>query len=145
MLHENEVSLKKGKFIPFHEPSDYMIISTGSIGYNAFLAAKTLREEGVSVGFISSPFIKPIDLDYLKSLSNITKTLFIVEEHHEEGGFGSAVLEAISNSSLNLKVKRLFISKNLEQIGSQSYMLRHMGLDAEGIIKYFKSNIKNEF
>ncbi|NIR78575.1 MAG: 1-deoxy-D-xylulose-5-phosphate synthase, partial [Gemmatimonadetes bacterium] len=57
-----------------------------------------------------------------------------VEEGALQGGFGSAVLECLSELDLlEVPVKRIGLPDSFAEHGSPSVLRRHYGLDPEGI------------
>ena len=61
-------------------------------------AAATLRERGVDPTVCDARFAKPLDRELLHSLAASHELLVTVEENVLAGGFGSAVLEQLSDS-----------------------------------------------
>ena len=60
--------------------------------------------------------------------------MITVEEHILSGGFGSFVLEYLELEQIQVPVKRLGITKDLDfPIGDQKYLRKVHGLDAETI------------
>ncbi len=123
---------------------DYVgsVIACGSIVAEVDKAGKLLMDVGMKVNVISMPSIKPVDKKSLESISD--KPIFTVEEHNLSGGLGSAVLEALSDMGLNTKVIRIGLQdKFVKEVGSQEYLRKLNGLDAESIAKRIKG-ILNE-
>jgi 1-deoxy-D-xylulose-5-phosphate synthase len=66
-----------------------------------------------------------------------------VEENILQGGFGSAVLELLSQKNLSgIEVKCLGIPDTFVEQGSQSELRRKYGLDAEGIVRAAQALLK---
>ncbi|MFH1608928.1 MAG: transketolase C-terminal domain-containing protein, partial [Patescibacteria group bacterium] len=73
------------------------IIATGTLLYNAILAARELeQEDNIKIKVMNLATIKPIDSDSVIKLAKETKCLVTVEEHQISGGMGSAVAEVLS-------------------------------------------------
>ncbi len=69
-------------------------------------------------------------------LSQRIKKVLTVEENVIEGGFGSAVIEFLSEMTIDgLKVKRLGIPDMFVEQGPQKLLRKSLGLDAEGIAR----------
>jgi len=65
-----------------------------------------------------------------------------VEENALQGGFGSAVLELLSDEGITgLKIKRIGIPDRFIEHGTQTQLRNMLGLDAEGIAASVKSLI----
>jgi transketolase len=113
------------------------IIYTGVIGKNVLQASNILLGENIGVNVISLPVIKPIDREIIRKYKDTL--VFTVEEHNLSGGLGSAVLEAISDMGLNTKVVRIGLQdKFVKEVGSQEYLRKLNGLDAESIANKIK-------
>ena len=66
-------------------------------------------------------FVKPIDIDLIKSFCNKTGFIITVEENVLQGGFGSAILELLEDEGINnIKVKRIGLPDKFIEHGSQS-------------------------
>ncbi len=135
-IHKSKVELKRGKFFEHHGKSENVVISTGSIGLHAKEAVDRLRDEGYDVGFVSAPFVRPIDSEYLNQ-DHIQK-VFTVEEHFRRGGFGSAVLEEINDLKSSIALTRFALPDTIDIIAGQNYLLSHFGLDAKGLYESIK-------
>jgi transketolase len=113
------------------------LIFCGVIGKEVIHAFDILKNDNIGVNIISMPYIKPIDREVIKAYSKTT--IFTVEEHNLSGGLGSAVLEAISDMGLNTRVVRIGLQdKFVKEVGSQEYLRKINGLDAESIAKKIK-------
>ncbi len=75
---------------------DALIVAYGTLVHPALEAAAELSAEGISAAVLNARFAKPLDRDRILSLASRCRALLTVEEHSGMGGFGSAVLEALS-------------------------------------------------
>ena len=102
-----------GVGVPLPERANEIRIGTGEIlaqgervalvGYGtgvqiALDAAAVLREQGIEPTVCDARFAKPLDRELLHSLAASHDLLVTVEENVLAGGFGSAVLEQLSDS-----------------------------------------------
>ncbi len=71
------------------------IIGTGSILYNALLAAYDLEKEGIATMVLNNHTIKPIDEKKIIEVAKKCGAVVTVEEHNIFGGLGSAVAEVL--------------------------------------------------
>ena len=95
------------------------------------LAART----GKQVAVFNARFIKPLPLAQLLELAKTHKRWLTVEENVLEGGFGSAVVEALSDAGAlcGLMVKRLGLPDAFVEHGSQKALRALCGIDQPGI------------
>jgi len=122
------------------EGEDVIIIAIGVMVNPAVEAAIKLEKEGISAGVVNARFVKPLDRELIGSLAKKVKRIVTVEEHTLEGGFGSAVLEFLSTLNIaGLKVSRSGLPDCFIEQGSQNYLRKKYGLDAEGIERIVKS------
>lgn len=108
------------------------IISTGTLTYEALVAAERLEASGIGVSVLHVPSIKPFDRQAVAQLAATHTQLVTVEEHQRIGGLGSAVAEVVTEMQ-PVPVTRLGIDDVFGQSGEPAELLAHYGLDAAGI------------
>lgn len=108
--------------------------ATGSLVYQALLAAKELEEDGIGSIVLNFPTIKPLDEEVLLASVKETKKIVSIEEHQIAGGFGSAIAEVLAKKR---PTKQVFVGVKDQygQSGNQEELLAHYGIDKDGIIK----------
>lgn len=117
------------------------IISTGSMLQNAVLAANELEKNGVAVSVLHLPFIKPLDESAVLKLAEGHTIIVTVEEHQRSGGLGGVVAEFLSENHPT-KVVRVGINDQFGQSGEPTELLKHYGLDKDGIVKTILETLK---
>ena len=126
--------LELGKGEQLREGSDICIVAIGSTVYPALQAAELLVGKGIRAGVVNARFVKPLDGNLIMSVARATGRIITVEENVLQGGFGSAVLELLSDNGLiDVKVRRLGIPDRYIEHGSQTQLRKDLGIDAEGI------------
>ena len=75
------------------------------------------------------------------ALAQRCKVVVTVEEHAGAGGFGSAVLEALSDSGLLVRTLCLALPNEIIEHGST---LEKFGLDAPGIAKSVEALLRSD-
>jgi len=73
-----------------------VIISCGSLVYNALLAARELEREKIRLLVINCPTIKPLDESLIIKVTKECGAVVTVEEHQIKGGLGGAVAELLA-------------------------------------------------
>jgi 1-deoxy-D-xylulose-5-phosphate synthase len=115
---------------------DGMLIAYGSLLSNCVKAAARLKADGLDVGVINARFVKPLDRETI--LRAVAESGFVVtvEEGTLEGGFGSAVLEAVNGAGLRTDhIRRLGIPDKYIEHADRGDQLRDLGLDVDGIVR----------
>ncbi len=128
--------LELGKAEILKEGKDFVLIALGSMVSTAYEAMGLLGKEGFSGTLVNARFAKPLDTALYQSLSSKTKNIFTVEEGIIDGGFGSAVAEAIARPVVRIGLPCEFI-----QHGKRDILLDKYGLTAKGIANRIKSGI----
>ena len=136
-IHQGPVDFKIGKAITVRDGNDATIIFTGTIGYNAKLAAEALEKDGINVRLISMHTVKPIDRDAIVKAARETGVVVTVEEHNLCGGLGGAVAEVLMDEScLEARCKRIALPDvNVCIVGCQDWLREHYGMGSEHIRK----------
>jgi transketolase len=88
------------------------LIGAGVTLHEALKAADTLQGEGIAARVIDLYSVKPIDTETLAAAATATGGRIVVaEDHHPEGGLGSAVADALlAAGQRDLRLTRLAVS-----------------------------------
>jgi 1-deoxy-D-xylulose-5-phosphate synthase len=131
-----------GKSEVLSSGDDGAIVACGAMVPAALEAARQLQADGLSVGVINARFVKPLDRETI--LRTVRECAFVVtvEEAALAGGFGSAVLEAATDSGLDTgRVLRLGIPDRFIEHAERGELLGELGLDAAGIATACRSKV----
>lgn len=90
-----------GKALILKEGHDIALFAVGVMVKTALEVAKLLEERGYSVGVINARFVKPLDEDIIYLFGKTVQLIVTLEENTIHGGFGSGVLEKLSEHGLN--------------------------------------------
>lgn len=126
------------------EDTDVVILAVGHHVKTVLLAAEKLALNGINATVVNARFVKPVDKEVLARVSAHTNSrLVTVEENALMGGFGSAVLEELSDlGRLPQKVLRLGLPDRFVEQGTQTILREMLGLDAETIVKKIISLVR---
>ncbi|BAS28419.1 1-deoxy-D-xylulose-5-phosphate synthase [Limnochorda pilosa] len=113
--------------------TDVAIIALGAMVGPALEAAGALEAEGIQAAVLNARFVKPLDEGRILDLARRTGRLVTVEEGVRMGGFGSAVLELLSDRQVAARVVRLGVEDRFVEHGGQESLRAQQGLSAEGI------------
>ncbi|MHB8660343.1 MAG: transketolase family protein [Minisyncoccota bacterium] len=110
------------------------IIATGPLVHQALRAADLLAKEGIHAIVVNLATIKPLDGDTILKVAQSAGRILTVEEHQIAGGMGSAVAEFLAEHH-PVPVRRLGIADQFGQSGDPDELLKHYGIDTQGIIE----------
>jgi 1-deoxy-D-xylulose-5-phosphate synthase len=114
---------------------DLAVVAYGTLVHPALEAANELAGDGVSVAVLNARFVKPLDATRIVALAKRARALVTVEEAAGQGGFGSAVLEALAAAGVLRPVRCLAVPDLLIEHGNPDAQRAALGLDAEGIAR----------
>lgn len=117
------------------------IMTTGSIAFNALLAAKALQEKGIGSIVLDVHTVKPLDVKMIVEAAKETGHVLTCEEHQINGGFGGAVAECLSEN-FPVPMKRLGLNDEFGQSGEPDELMEHYGLGARHIEEEAEALIK---
>ena len=118
------------------EGEDLAILTIGTMATNAQKAIEQMENEWeISVAHYDIRFLKPIDEAMLHEIGKKFKQIVTIEDGVIQGGFGSAVLEFMSEHNYTPRLKRLGIPDSFVEHGTPEELYNMLGLDAEGIAK----------
>ena len=127
------IAIGTGRVVREGEAGGVAILSIGHIGNYAARATASLAAEGLEVGHYDMRFCKPLDEEMLLAVARRYRAIVTVEDGCLMGGFGSAVLEFLSENGQHLPVRRLGIPDRVVEHGTQDQLYKECGFDAEGI------------
>lgn len=123
--------------------SDVTIFVTGGILEEVEAAAAALEDAGISCRIVSIHTLKPLDKETILRVCGETQVTVTVEEHTVYGGLGGAIAEVLMDNGVYPKS---FVRIGLEAgfssiVGSQKYLRKCYGLDADSIEKKILTEI----
>jgi 1-deoxy-D-xylulose-5-phosphate synthase len=96
-----------GKAEILQDGSDVAILGLGPMTTLATELAARLERDGYSAAVINPRFVKPLDREMLEGFSRRVAAFVTFEDHVKMGGFGSAVVEALSEMGSAIPVVRI--------------------------------------
>jgi transketolase len=128
-----ETPFEIGKAFVFLEGFDVTIIATGTMTYQALLAAERLIHHHISAEVINVPTIKPLDVETIIASAKKTRAVITAEDAQINGGLGGAVAEILSERCPTA-MRRIGMKDHFGESGKPDELLRHFGLDADHIV-----------
>ncbi len=126
-----EIPVGQGRIVK--EGEEVAILTIGHIGNYAIEATEKLSEEGLNPAHYDMRFVKPLDEELLHEIFGKFKKVITIEDGALMGGFGSAVVEWMTDHGYSAQVKRLGIPDKVVEHGEQIELHRECGFDPEGI------------
>ena len=124
-------------------PQDRLtVVAAGATVHEALKAADALAADGISVQVIDLYSVKPVDRRALREAAERTGCLLTVEDHHEEGGLGDAVLDAFLDGRPVPRLVRLAV-RTMPGSASPEEQLHAAGIDADSIAASAKLLVEN--
>ncbi len=126
--------LPLGKSEKLKTGTDIAVLTIGTMANAALEAIKIVEKElDKSIALYDIRFLKPLDNEMLHEVAKHFKQIVTIEDGVIDGGFGSAVLEFLSDNGYSIKVKRLGINDNFVEHGTPEELYAMLGLDSDGI------------
>ena len=131
-----------GKARQISDGSDVAVLSYGPIGNDVQTAISQLAAEGssLSVAHHDMRFCKPLDTEVLESVSQRFRRIVTVEDGQLAGGFGSAVLEWLSDNGKTTRVRRIGLPDRFIEHGTVNELRHIAGTDIESIKQAINDN-----
>ncbi|MES0445123.1 MAG: 1-deoxy-D-xylulose-5-phosphate synthase [Desulfobacterales bacterium] len=138
-MENQDVPIPIGKGEVLKKGGDVLILAIGTSVSEALSAHSTLMEQGISATVVNCRFVKPLDSDLIVSLAREIPRIITVEENVRQGGFGSAVLECLSEQRITgFLLECIGIPDTFVEHGPQNLLKTKYGIDAPAIVNAAK-------
>lgn len=111
------------------------LLAVGSMVHMAERTATLLTEEDLSAAVVNMRFIKPLDKEVIVRLTQEKRLLVTMEENVLAGGFGTAILESLSDEGILVPVLRLGIPDTFIEQGKPQELLEICNLLPEQMVR----------
>src|ERR1017187_375562 len=128
------IPIGKAELIQNSDNDRVAIFALGALVPMAEEIARKLWSEGISAAVINARFTKPIDVEMLEFFARSVDVILTLEDHVLRGGFGSAVLEELSNLRLSTPVVRIGWPDQFIEHGKIDPLRAKYGITAEAAI-----------
>lgn len=132
VLTTDKTPFEIGKAYVYHEGTDVTIIATGTMTYQAMVAADMLEADGISAEVVHVPTIKPLDTATILKSVEKTGAVVTAEEAQVNGGLGGAIAELLGEE-LPTPMIRVGMRDRFGESGQPEELLQHFGLTATHI------------
>ncbi len=143
-LEQDLKALPIGKAELLREGKDGVLLALGAMVYPALEAAELLAAEGLHLSVVNARFVKPLDTELISRLAGQYGSLITLEENVLQGGFGTAVLEALEQQEIyGVQVLRIGYPDAYIEQGEQHELRAAHGLDKAGIAASVRTFLQN--
>ena len=130
--HNRPIPIGKGEVLK--KGDDVVIFAIGRSVNEALSAHDMLKKHDICAMVVNCRFVKPLDIELIGSLSKKIPRVITVEENVRQGGFGSAVLECLSDQGIiGFRLKCIGIPDTFVEHGPQEILRSKYGVDASAI------------
>ncbi len=141
LMEEGWKPLKIGRGEILSEGEDLLIVAYGSMVPTAIATAELLKESGITSTVINARFLRPLDQALIHPFARRLNKLVTMEEGALPGGFGSAVVESLTDQEIHISTLRIGIPDKLIDHASPDQSKESLGLTSiqikERIMDYF--------
>jgi 1-deoxy-D-xylulose-5-phosphate synthase len=136
------IPIGKGQILK--EGEDVLVLAVGRMVYEALDACAELSKQGISAAVVNCRFVKPLDIELIGSLAKKIPRIITIEENVRQGGFGSAVLEALNDAGITgFQLERIGIPDTFVEHGPQNLLRSKYGIDAAAIVETANHLVRN--
>lgn len=132
IITTDKTPFELGRAYVLTEGSDLTIVSTGTMTYQALVAAEMLFKDGIDVEVVHCPTIKPLDAVTILKSAHKTRLVITAEEHQITGGLGGAVAELLIEE-FPVPMKRIGVRDRFGESGKPDELFQHLGLTGKHI------------
>ena len=125
--------LEFGKAYILRKGEDVALFAVGLMVDTAEDVADLLQAKGYSTAVINARFVKPLDEKMIVNFGNKVKLLVSMEENTRHGGFGSGVLETLSENRIRVPTLLIGAPDRFIEQASQEEQRKAANLNAEQI------------
>ncbi len=129
------IPIGKGELLQHGENDRVAIFALGALVPMGLEVARNLEGEGVSSAVINARFAKPLDVELLEFFARNVDVILTLEDHVLMGGFGSTVLEEVSNLGLSTPVVRIGWPDHFIEHGKPDALREKYGISAAAAIE----------
>jgi 1-deoxy-D-xylulose-5-phosphate synthase len=134
-LKTKPAALEIGKAEVIVDGDDVAIFGLGALLPMAQELAALLDRDGYSAAVINPRFVKPLDRDVLEAYAKKVSSIVTFEDHVLMGGFGSAVVEALSEMNLAVPVVRVGWPDRFIEHGKVDQLRARYGVSVEAAME----------
>ena len=143
-LKAHPAALPIGRAEVMREGEEIVILGLGALLPMAGELADELEQQGYSAAVINPRFVKPLDRELLAAYAKRATAFVTFEDHVLMGGFGSAVLEALSEMQFDVPVIRIGWPDHFIEHGKVEQLRERYGISVEAAMEKLSPYLKRK-
>ncbi len=128
-----EIKIGEGRMIS--DGNSIAILSIGHPGNLVVDSQNEFKKKGLDIAHYDMRFIKPLDINLLHKIAQKYRYIITLEDGCLQGGFGSAILEFMSDNNYSCKIHRLGVPDKFIHHGTIEELQELCGFNKEAIVK----------
>ncbi len=134
-LEDFRAPIEYGKSELLYDETSLALVAVGSMVETAIEVRNLLKNLGYSCTVVNARFVKPLDEEMLRYLSQDHSMIVTMEENVKSGGFGDKVLEYYSETQADVRLMQIALPDDYIEHGSVDVLKKECCIDAESIFK----------
>src|SRR5271166_5752244 len=136
------IPIGKAELLQHGETDRVAIFALGALVPMAKEIASKLESENIPTAVINARFAKPIDAAMLDFFARGVDAIVTMEDHVLSGGFGSAVLEVVSNAGSTTPVVRIGWPDQFIEPGKPDDLRAKYGLSVQAALEKLRPHLR---
>ena len=136
------IPIGKAEILRHSENDRVAIFALGAMVPLAEEIAAQLEKQDVSAAVINARFSKPLDSQTVEFFARSVDVILTIEDHVLMGGFGSAVLEELSNLGIQKPVERIGWPDQFIEHGKPEQLRAKYGLTAAAALERLRPHLQ---
>jgi 1-deoxy-D-xylulose-5-phosphate synthase len=142
IVKAHPAALEIGKAEIIEDGEDIAIFGLGALLPMAEELGAQLDRQGYSAAVINPRFVKPLDRDLLAAYAKKVSAIVTFEDHVLMGGFGSAVIEALSEMNFHVPLVRIGWPDRFIEHGKVDHLRARYGVSVEAALEKLAPYLK---
>lgn len=117
------------------------VLSAGTIGNNVIEALKE-STHSETIAHYNFSFIKPLDINTLKTIFSKFENIITIEDGVKKGGFGSAILEFAASNNFKNNIEILGVPDEFIEHGTVAQLQQLCNIDVKSLVNLFSNGSK---
>jgi 1-deoxy-D-xylulose-5-phosphate synthase len=144
LMEEGWQPLQIGRAEQLTDGDDLLIVAYGAMVAPAMATAGLLQEKGVRATVVNARFLRPLDEHLLLPLARRISRVVTMEEGALAGGFGGALVEALSDHGIQASVLRIGIPDVLVDHATPEQSKESLGLTPAQMAKRIQEHFADQ-